>query len=149
MRLFDRTYQFMDNAIAEKQKKTVVFHWTGSKLAESAINWLNNRLDGKGSVGYNYIIAENGDIFMLANPCSRWMHNTGLGTNFDKQTISIAFAAINADGINKKQLKAAKELVVHLRHDFECTYTHHAALNDKKPDFPKDFWEKVKNYLEI
>ena len=76
MNITDITDRFRDNA--QKVSKKVIWHWTASNTAKSAIDWLDQRADGKGSVGYNYIIDKNGDVYMLGNPKNTWFHNTGL-----------------------------------------------------------------------
>lgn len=148
MRIKDITEYFKDNAI--KHKRTVVFHWTATETAKEAVEWLKTRLNGKGTVGYNYIIEKSGDILMLANPCNAWMHNSARGTDFDKNTISISFVNIGDGKFTKDQFVAATELINNLEKQFDITeITNHHILYSPKPDFPDDIWEKLKIKLKI
>ncbi len=145
----DKTEMFSDNS--RKVQKIIVLHWTGSNTAKSAINWLNERKNGKGSVGYNYIIDRNGDMYILGDPGERWFHNTGIGTHFDKDTISIAFVSMGTEPVfTPEQIKTLKDWIEQLRADFDITQIrHHASLNLKKPDFPDHVWEGLKEALEL
>ena len=148
MQIKDITNIFPDNAI--KHKRTVVFHWTATDTAKAAVDYLKNRLNGKGTVGYNYIIEKNGDIFMLANPCNAWMHNSAQGTEFDKNTISISFVNIGDGNFTEQQTNVAFELVNNLKEQFNIVaFTNHHILYPPKPDFPDDVWEKLKTKLKI
>lgn len=146
MNIIDITRRFEDNSLNSKVDKTIVYHWTGGLTAASAINWLDQRKGGKGSVGYNYIIGKDGRIFMLANPHTRFMHNTGKGTNFDKRTISISLASNGEnDPFTDKQIKACRDLRKHLQERFSIIREYcHRELNKKKPDFPDYIWEDFK-----
>jgi hypothetical protein len=78
------------------------------------------------------------------------MHNTGLGTAYDCKTVSISFACKNAEhGITEAQINAAHSLVVILEGWFDISWTHHAAINAHKQDFPADMWGKLKLQLGI
>jgi N-acetyl-anhydromuramyl-L-alanine amidase AmpD len=148
--VIDITKRFNDNSISNKKEIIGVFHWTGGHDAEGAIEWLDERKGGVGSVGYNYIIDRNGLIYMLAKPGSRWMHNTGLGTHFDESTISIAFAALDEnDTFTDEQIESAKILIEDLQEMFDIKWTHHAKLNSHKRDFPDWFWNKLVIKLDI
>ena len=149
MKVHDKKQMFKDNC--QPVRKTIVLHWTGSETAESAINWLNERKNGEGSVGYNYIIDRNGDLYILADPGESWFHNTGLGTAFDKDTISIALVSTGKEPvITFYQIARLQQWIYMLQEDFEIIeITHHAALNSKKPDFPEKIWEQIKEELEL
>ena len=149
-KIIDITEKFNDNSISNKREIVGVFHWTGGHRANGAIDWLNKRRDGKGSVGYNYIIDRDGLVYMLAKPGSRWMHNTGLGTHFDENTISISFAALDEnDSFTEDQIESGKMLIKELHKMFDVKWTHHAKLNSHKQDFPEWFWEGLVIKLEI
>ena len=148
MQIKDVTDTFLDNIV--KHKRTVVFHWTATNTAKEAIDYLKARLNGKGTVGYNYVVEKNGDIFMLANPCNAWMHNSAKGTEFDKNTISISFANIGDGNFTERQTNATVELINNLQKQFDIvTFTNHHILYPSKPDFPDDVWEKLKIELKI
>ncbi len=148
MKIIDISNQFENNFI--KHKRVIVFHWTATKTAQEAIDFLKLRLNGKGTVGYNYIIEKNGDIYMLANPCNAWMHNSARGTDFDKNTISISFVNIGDGSFTEKQYSAAKELFVFLKNSYQIEkVTNHHLLYPSKADFPLDVWKKVKVKLGI
>ena len=150
MKMIDISGRFADNAICEKEHRIGVFHWTGGPTAEGAIEWLDKRKGGKGSVGYNYVIDRDGTVFILADPRTSWMHNSGLGTAYDRHTVSISFAAKNAaHGITEEQTRAAHSLVVLLESWFDISWTHHAAINSHKQDFPAEMWEELKPKLGI
>jgi len=148
MKIIDITDKFNDNSC--KIKKKIVFHWTGGSTAKGAINWLNERNEGHGSVGYNYIIDKSGDIYMLANPKVRWMHNTGTGTINDKNIVSISLVAKDEhDKITEAQIKSSKSLVKKLNDLFWITeITHHAALNSQKQDFPEYIWRELEQRIK-
>ena len=142
---------FLDNAMKrEKPEFDLVAHWTGSSRPEGDLNWLNTRNNGRGSVGYNCIIGKDGARYILADPKTHWMHNTGCGTGFDKTTISIAFSALNAeDKITEDQIKSFREYKAELEEwctikSFSC----HAELNRNKQDFPAEIWEQLKKKLK-
>ena len=142
MNIINLTTDFEKNYI--KHKRIIVFHWTATKTATEAIDYLKSRLEGKGTVGYNYIIDENGDVFMLANPCNAWMHNSAMGTEFDKNTISISFVNIGDGLFSDAQIVAAKELLSTLKKQYEIIeITNHHKLYAGKPDFPDDVWQKL------
>ena len=149
MKIIDISDKFNDNSI--RIKKKIVFHWTGGSTAKGAIDWLNKRSGGKGSVGYNYIIDKDGSIYMLADPRTRWMHNTGLGTKYDEDTIPIALASKDEnDRFTDRQVMASKSLVEKLDKWFWITETtHHAALNSKKVDFPEYIWAEFAQQVLI
>ena len=146
MKIKDITKRFNDNS--RKVRKKLVFHWTGGSTAEGAIEWLDKRLNGKGSVGYNYIIDDK-TIYLLAHPSTRWMYNTGRGTTFDSDTISVSFVGSKDGDITHDKLVLAKELVDELRRTFDIyAIHHHAELSNKKQDFPSDTWRRIKRYLK-
>lgn len=141
--------EFKDNAM--QRKLYFVVHWTGSKSAISTVNYLENRLNGKGTVGYNVIIDINGDIYSLAG-FDHFFHNTGLGTDFDALTYSIAFTGNNAKNIleNKKMIASAKIILDTFYRAYpncEIEVCCHRELNENKPDFPEKEWEILKEKL--
>ena len=148
MEIRDISERFLDNA--NKYKKRIVLHWTASNTAKIAIEWLDMRKNGKGTVGYNYIIEKDGVVYMLADPAERWMHNTGLGGRYDMNVIAISFVN-KGDGIfTEEQYRACRELIEKLKEKYEITMiTHHHKIYKKKPDFPERIWEKVKDELGI
>lgn len=144
--IIDLTTRFKDNAICNKKEVTVVFHWTGGS-AKSAIDWLDNRLNGKGTVGYNYIISGH-KLYILADPKTHYMNHSGLGDKYDRDSISIAFCYTSYP--TDEELKVAKNLLEDIKEWFTVKeYTHHAAINSKKVDFPADYWEHLKKDLGI
>ncbi len=148
MKIIDITSEFENNFI--KIEKTLVFHWTATNTAEEAIKYLKNRLNGKGTVGYNYIVEKNGDIFMLADPCNAWMHNSAMGTDYDKNTISISLVNIGDGNFEENQLIATKNLIDHLKKNYKIVeITNHHKLYPKKIDFPDDVWEKFLKFMNI
>jgi hypothetical protein len=151
MKVIDITSRFMDNAIAEKEHRNAVWHWTGGGTAQGAIDWLDKRLEGKGSVGYNYIIGRDGNVYMLADPRTHYMHNTGSHSTIpSKGTVSISFACRNAEhGITEAQIAAARDLVKQLNDWFVLKHYHHAQVNSTKIDFPSDMWESLKKQIGI
>ena len=142
MKIIDVTKEFEKNFI--RHKRTVVFHWTAIGTAKEAMDYLKKRLNGKGTVGYNYIIEKNGDVYMLANPCYAWMHNSAMGTDFDKNTISISFVNTGSEDFTQEQIISAKQLLHHIKTNFDVTdITNHHKLYEKKSDFPDDVWEEL------
>jgi hypothetical protein len=138
--------EFMHNAMPFN-KRTIVIHWTGSKSAASTVNYLKDRLNGKGTVGYNEIIDTNGDIYKLA-PLGRYFHNTGLGDDFDCNTFSISFTGNNAKDIleNERMIKSARNRINELKPYFRDIYCHR-ELNPNKEDFPEKEWGALKKKL--
>jgi hypothetical protein len=145
MEFIDLSKMFIDNVNVHRPQKKIVYHWTGSKTAKSAYNWLNERNEGKGSVAYNYIIDKDGKIYILCDPFKGWFHNTGLGSNYDRNTISVALVSMGAnDPITSKQIFSASLLNVKLNKEFHITeITHHRHLNRKKQDFPAKQWKEL------
>ena len=147
MNIIDITNQFKDNS--QKVQKKIIFHWTASSTAKSAIDWLDQRANGEGSVGYNYIIDKDGSIYMLGNPEQRWFHNTGLGISFDKDTISISLVSRGKkDLFTDKQIANVRHLISILKNLYRIVeINHHAALNKNKPDFPEYIWKEFKKQV--
>ena len=147
MKLIDITEQFKDNS--HRVEKGIVWHWTASKTAKSAIDWLDQRENGEGSVAYNYIIDKNGDVYMLGNPNYAWFHNTGLGSAYDKDIISISFVSMGREDLfTDEQINSAKHLYSILNDEYKITLnTHHASLNSHKQDFPEKMWIELKEQL--
>ena len=147
MHIINLENQFKDNA--HKISKKIIWHWTGSNTAKSAIDWLDQRHEGKGSIAYNYIIDKNGDVYMLGNPNNTFFHNTGLGTEYDKDTISISLVSRGKkDPFTDEQIESSKRLYTILK----CLYkielnTHHAAINSNKSDYPDYIWKEFKSKL--
>jgi N-acetyl-anhydromuramyl-L-alanine amidase AmpD len=155
--------EFKDNSYP--RFKRIVLHWTASGTAESAINWLNQRLQGKGTVVYNYIIDRDGTVFELVDPFTRWAYHTGLGAPYDSQSIGIALVSWgvqdqersgsgwvffknrylqNYTSEQKESLKALLDTL----HDSglptdEMELTHHAAINPHKPDMPESMFNEL------
>ena len=108
MRIIDKTAQFKDNIYIYKTRRRILWHWTGSRAAQSAINWLDQRIGGKGTVGYNYIIDKNGYIYMLVDPHKGFMQSSGLGKTYDELTIAIAFAMLDeTDDLTEEQIESS------------------------------------------
>ncbi len=150
MKRIDVTERFRSRH-AQKRKVRVVFHWTASGSAAGTIDWLTQRADGFGSVGYNYIIEKNGDVYFLADPRDRWFHNTGRGTAYDSHTVSIAFVMRDgSEEMTEEQLHAAAQLMVGELDDWFdfATVTHHAAVNNNKQDFPEEIWIRLWNHIQ-
>lgn len=147
MNIIDITNQFEDNS--QKVQKKIVFHWTGGSTAQGTIDWLDQRKNGKGSVGYNYIVCKNGEIYMLGNPSYRWFHNTGIGSDFDKETISISLVSRGKkDKFTDEQIQAVRHLLPILKNLYRIVdITHHAALNKNKYDFPEYVWKDFKKKI--
>ena len=147
MNITDISDRFKDNA--QKVSKRVIWHWTASDTAKSAIDWLDQRNNGEGSVAYNYIIDKNGDVYMLGNPKNTWFHNTGLGSEYDKDTISISLVCRGKkDSFTEAQIESSKRLYSVLK----CLYqieinTHHASINLHKQDFPDKTWVDFKKKI--
>lgn len=147
MNIIDITEQFKDNA--HRISKKIIWHWTASNTAKSAIDWLDQRNNGEGSVAYNYIIDKNGDVYMLGNPKNTFFHNSGLGTPYDKDTISISLVSRGKkDLFTDEQIESSKRLYSILK----CLYkielnTHHASINSKKQDFPEHIWKEFKKAI--
>ncbi|MDY0174364.1 MAG: peptidoglycan recognition family protein [Bacteroidales bacterium] len=145
MKIIDITGRFLDNSLRRNsiEDLRIVFHWTASSTAKSAIDWLDTRLGGKGTVGYNYIIDRDGTIYVLADPGERWMHNSGLGANYDQNTISISLVMKDeTDPVSQNQEYASRQLLLDLNSKFEIKeITHHAHINRNKRDFPEKLWE--------
>lgn len=137
--MVDLTKRFKNNVICRRKQVVLVFHWTASETALSAINWLADRLDGRGTVGYNYIIDRDGTVYMLGDPRYVWFHNTGLGSRYDSNTVSVAFVMRDeSQPVTERQIASGKELVKNIDDMFKViNVTHHAALNSSKRDFPE------------
>ena len=149
MKILDASNALKNNYQINKPDRDLVFHWTGAGSIDSIINWFSTRLNGKGTVGYNYIIDANGDVYKLC-PINAWFHNTGKGTNFDSGTISIAFLSAGTYP-TPSQIKSCKIL---LQTEIESSvnivhYYCHSELCDHKIDFPADYWRKLKHALDI
>ena len=144
--MIDITDQFLDNARVIKKEITLVGHWTGGSTAAGAIQHLDTRRGGKGSVGYNVIINRNGVIFLLAE-YPNYMHNTGLGDSFDKNVISYSLVMTGAkDQVSKAQVKALAVWIKTLEKQYVIKkHVSHASLNKKKIDFPPKMWDKLMN----
>lgn len=149
MKILDASHIFKNIFQHDKLDRKIILHWTGSNSVRSTIDWLSSRLDGKGTVGYNYIIDTNGDVYKCC-PSSAWFHNTGLGSNFDKGTISIAFVS-SGDFPSRQQIKSLNILIeTSIAPAFNILeITHHAALNSKKQDFPDKYWDRLKHYIDF
>jgi len=147
MNIIDISDRFKDNA--QKVSKKVIWHWTASNTAKSAIDWLDQRAGGEGTVAYNYIIDKNGDVYMLGNPKNTFFHNTGLGTEYDKDTISISLVCRGKkDSFTDAQIESSKRLYSVLKCLYEIELnTHHAAINSNKSDFPNKTWKKFKEQI--
>jgi hypothetical protein len=127
---------------SKKRKIRVIFHYTTSDNAEESINWLSKRCNGKGSVGYNCIIAPD-ETYLLA-PYNRWFNNTGIGSRYDKDTYSIGFTGNGLKDITPDMLSRAKELITNLKkvytvEEIRC----HREVNINKPDFSPIEWTKI------
>ncbi len=147
MHIIDITERFKDNA--HRISKKIIWHWTASNTAKSAIDWLDQRNNGEGSVAYNYIIDKNGDVYMLGNPKNTFFHNSGLGTLYDKDTISISLVSRGKkDNFTDEQIVSSKQLYSVLK----CLYkielnTHHASINSNKSDFPDHIWKEFNKQI--
>ena len=149
MKIFDASKMLEQNYQINKPDRNIVFHWTGEGTIASIIKYLTSRLQGKGTVGYNFMIDFNGDVVKLC-PLNAWFHNSGKGTNFDSSTISIAFLSSGAYP-TKQQIKSCITL---LQSDIAPTfnileYFCHSELCDHKIDFPADYWRKLKHDLDL
>ena len=149
MKIFDASNTLIKNYQIFKPDRNLVFHWTGKGTVQSVIEWLSTRLKGKGTVGYNYIIDTNGDVYRLC-PITAWFHNSGKGTAFDRDTVSIAFLS-SGEYPTKQQIKSCNILLeteiytaVNIVHNF-C----HSELCAHKPDFPPEYWKKLKHHLHL
>ena len=147
MKIINIEERFKDNA--HKVRKKVIWHWTGSSTAKSAIDWLDQRNNGEGTVAYNYIIDKNGDTYMLGNPKNTFFHNSGLGTSYDKDTISISLVSRGKkDSFTEAQIESSKRLYSILKGLYKIELmTHHADINEHKQDFPKHIWKDFKSKL--
>ena len=148
LKIVSQISRFSDNALIIKQSKICVFHWTGSNSINGTLDWLDNRCFGSGSVAYHFIIDTNGIVHELCD-LHHFFHNTGKGFIFDSKVISIAFVS-KGEFPNNCQITACNLLLnKKLRKVFDFTeYRCHRELNDKKPDFPDDYWEKLQRILE-
>ena len=146
MHIINIEERFKDNA--HKVRKKVIWHWTGSSTAKSAIDWLDQRNNGEGTVAYCYII-EGKDVYMLGNPNNTWFHNTGLGSEYDKDTIPIAIVSRGKkDKFPQDSIDSAKKLYSILKGLFEIyDNTHHASINKNKQDFPEHIWKEFKSKI--
>ena len=149
MKVYDVTDRFLDNAIPRKPRVDVVAHWTAGRSVGQDLNWLDKRLGGKGSVGYNLLIARNGDRYLLANIDTHFMHNSGLGSRYDRNTISFSFCTMGAkEGVTPVQVESAREFIAEIRKKYEIRkLVCHAEINSKKPDFPEEMWKELKAAL--
>ncbi len=147
MHIIDITERFKDNA--HKVRKKIIWHWTASSTAKSAIDWLDQRNNGEGSVAYNYIIDKNGDVYMLGNPKNTFFHNSGLGTEYDKDTVPIALVSKGKkDPFTEAQLESCKQLYSILKGLYRIELnTHHASINSHKQDFPEHIWKKFRKQI--
>jgi len=145
------TKRFADNARVHRRRIIIVWHWLAGKLKPS-IDWLDiGRAKGKGSVAYNFIIPKIGNINMLLDPFRGFFHNTGLETNYDKHTISIAFELDDAnDKFTQNQLDLAKKLYYALDKVFHIIKDkNHAELNDYKIDLSLEMVKQLREYLNL
>jgi hypothetical protein len=149
MKIFDASHLFLGNYKLDKPDRILVFHWTGKGSSQQIVDYLRSRLNGAGTVGYNYIVDTDGSVFKLC-PVYAWFHNTGRGSLFDSKSCSIAFVS-DGDFPNKRQIQSVNMLV-----ETEIStavniveITHHAALNPDKPDFPDEYWQKLQHYFKF
>ncbi len=151
MRIIDVTNRFKDNVLSHKIHRRRLWHWTGGDTANGAIEHLDNRMGGKGTVGYHYIIDKDGTIFILANPHTDFMQSSGLGEAYDERAIAIAFVMKDeTQDITDEQIYSAKYLIKKTDEDFHITDdVHHARINRNKKDFPQWLWEDLKIKLKI
>ena len=151
MRIINKIDTFKDNVLFHRPQKKRLWHWTGSRTASSAINWLDKRIDGTGTIGYHFIIDKNGYIYMLADPHKSFMQSSGLGKTFDSTIIAIAFAILDeTDDITKEQYESAKYLINKTNKEFHILGDiHHAQINSHKIDFPKWLWKDIQKELNI
>lgn len=149
MKIVDKTKMFLDNAQRRTAPNyTLVVHWTGGSTASGAIEHLNKRAGGEGSVGYNAIIDKDGTVYLLADPRTHWMHNTGKGTSFDRKTISVSFVALPKDKITVEQIRSFRKYKMELEEWCNISVVNcHKELNPNKPDFPAAQWEEL--YKEL
>jgi len=147
MKLIDITNRFKDNS--HQVEKGIIWHWTASSTAKSAINWLDERNNGEGSVAYNYIIDKNGDVYMLGNPNYAWFHNSGLGSEYDKDIISISLVSMGREDLfTDEQIESSRQLYSILSEEYKITLnTHHASINEHKQDFPETLWVEFKEKI--
>lgn len=151
MKIIDKSKQFKDNVYTYKSRRRILWHWTGGVNASGAIDYLDSRHNGKGTVGYNYIIDKNGYVYMLVDPYKGFMQSSGLGKTYDETVIAIAFAMLDeSDDITKQQIESGRYLLNKLNQEFEIFENiHHAAINPHKVDFPNWLWEEIKEKLDI
>lgn len=143
------TKRFGNNSL--KRRVRVVFHWTGGVSSESTLNWLATRQGGQGTVGYNYILDKKDGIYMLADPRERWFHNTGLGSNYDAETVSAAFDMRDeTEMFTEKQIDDTVKLLKIIDDWFDVIeITHHAAINKTKRDLPEELWQYLLSEIKI
>ena len=149
MKVVDLTKQFKDNSITHRVRRRRLWHWTGGHSANGAITHLDRRFNGKGTVGYNYIIGKDGTLYMLVNPRYGYMQSSGLGHKYDKDTIAIAFVMFDETSkFTKEQIKTARELIAITNKSFHIFEdTHHAHVKHTKRDFPKQMWNALKKVI--
>jgi len=146
MLTIDISHSFTDNALVIKRKMRILLHWTGGTTAEGAINWLDKRLGGNGTVGYCNIIDEDVN-YVLYDPRIMFMQSSGLGKRYDAETIPIAFVSKGAYP-SKTTIDSLKEVIADYKDRFGIfEITHHRHVNKNKPDFPDDFWDRLKKDL--
>lgn len=167
MKIKDITERFKDNSYPRHLFEACVLHWTASGSAKSAIDWLDQRLNGEGTVAYNFVIDRDGTIYMLVDPLKAWVYHSGTGAAFDKKSISVAFVSWGIqdqkksgtlwvpykDGylqeLTQEQIEAFAELYGLLTEIFgDVPLTHHAAINKNKFDLTDSMFDEVKRNFE-
>ena len=162
MKIKDISERFLDNSYPRMSIAACVLHWTGSPTAKRAIDWLDQRLNGEGTVAYNYIIDRDGIVYMLVDPMKAWVYHSGLGSKYDQKTISVAFVSWGIQSekksgtlwvpyggsylqeLTQEQIDAFAELYGQLTVIFgDIPLTHHAAINPHKVDLTESMFEMV------
>lgn len=124
---------------AMKRKIKITVHYTASPNAVGTIEYLDKRLGGKGTVGYNFLISKDA-VYELGNH-QMWFHNTGKGTEYDSNTYSIAFVGYGLEDITDEMIREAMLKIRWMNAVYDVTdILCHREVNPKKPDFSEEEW---------
>lgn len=138
----DVSERFKDNL--QKYKKIICIHWLAGSV-NGSINWLDGRVNKKGSIAYHEMISKKGDISILADPREGWFHNTNLGSKFDRGVIGIALELDNEnDKVTDEMIVALRSRIEKWKDIFDVTeVTNHHKLYPPKPDFPDLMFDDI------
>ena len=149
--IIDTTLNYSPNFDVKKRRlkeiKFIIFHYTGMKKENQAVNWLTNT---KSKVSSHYLIKNNGEILTLVPDLYvAWHAGVSSWKNYksiNKYSIGIEISnpghEYSYKKFSKKQIKSILKLSTYLKKKYKIKSNFILGHSDIAPDRKKDPGEK-------